>query len=234
MTRVLEVSRRLGWTLPAAIAACALLLTAPWWGPPLLSRLSYFRVRRIEIDGRHYIQPDDVLARMHVDTTASVWMDLDALQRRVASHPQIRSVRVQRKLPGTLVVTVTENLPVAFVPAADGLRPVDADGRYLPIDPSRVSVDLPVVPRADTALLHFLADVQGRTPELFEQISNVRRTGRDELALALASVVVRAPTAISADRLADIIPVERDLARRKARVAELDLRYRDQVIARLQ
>jgi hypothetical protein len=36
------------------------------------------------------------------------------------------------------------------------------------------------------------------------------------------------------NRLADIIPVEHDLARRGAHVAELDLRFRDQVIARLQ
>jgi len=36
------------------------------------------------------------------------------------------------------------------------------------------------------------------------------------------------------DRLADIFPVENDLARRQVHVDELDLRYRDQVIARLQ
>jgi len=35
-------------------------------------------------------------------------------------------------------------------------------------------------------------------------------------------------------RLADIFPVESDLARRQLRAEELDLRYRDQVIARLQ
>jgi hypothetical protein len=39
---------------------------------------------------------------------------------------------------------------------------------------------------------------------------------------------------VTARRLAEIYPVEGDLARRRARVAELDLRYRDQVIARLQ
>jgi hypothetical protein len=39
---------------------------------------------------------------------------------------------------------------------------------------------------------------------------------------------------ITVERLGDILPVEADLARRQARVAELDLRYRDQVIARLQ
>jgi len=39
---------------------------------------------------------------------------------------------------------------------------------------------------------------------------------------------------VTPERLAEIFPVEADLARRQARVAELDLRFRDQVIARLQ
>jgi hypothetical protein len=47
-------------------------------------------------------------------------------------------------------------------------------------------------------------------------------------------VRVRALTGLSVVRLADIFPVESDLARRQARVEELDLRFRDQVIARLQ
>jgi cell division protein FtsQ len=34
-------------------------------------------------------------------------------------------------------------------------------------------------------------------------------------------------------RLGDVLPVELDLARRQLQVAELDLRFRDQVIARL-
>jgi cell division protein FtsQ len=45
---------------------------------------------------------------------------------------------------------------------------------------------------------------------------------------------VRIPLGVSVARLADIFPVEFDLRRRAARVSELDLRYRDQVIARLQ
>jgi cell division protein FtsQ len=38
---------------------------------------------------------------------------------------------------------------------------------------------------------------------------------------------------VTADRLSDIIPVEQDLARRHVKAVELDLRFRDQVIARL-
>ncbi len=234
MTRVFGESAPTRWRVAAWIAALLVAATAPWWAPPLLANLSYFRVRRVEVYGRHYIQPEDVLARLRVDTTTSGWDDLDVLERRVASHPQIRSVTIERKLPGTLVVRITENLPVAFVPGSRGLRAVDADGHSLPIDPSRVSVDLPVLAQDDIALVRVLADLRGRAPSLYDQISTVRRVGRDEVTLALSAAVVRARSDVTAERLADLIPVEQDLARRKARVTELDLRFRDQVIARLQ
>jgi hypothetical protein len=38
---------------------------------------------------------------------------------------------------------------------------------------------------------------------------------------------------VTVQRLADILPVERDLANKQLRAAELDLRYREQVIVRL-
>ena len=50
----------------------------------------------------------------------------------------------------------------------------------------------------------------------------------------VTTVVVRAMADVSVGRLADLVPVETDLQRRRVRVAEIDLRYRDQVIARLQ
>ena len=112
------------------------------------------------------------------------------------------------------------------------MRAVDASGQTLPIDPSRVSVDLPVVARPDTVLLRLLDDVRDRHPALYARISDARRTG-DELLLRMATVTVRGGTDLTADRLSDIIPVEHDLERRQVHVAELDLRFRDQVIARL-
>ncbi|HEY7861529.1 MAG: cell division protein FtsQ/DivIB [Gemmatimonadales bacterium] len=234
MTRLIAILRTLRWRAVAAAAAVLALLVAPWWGPPLLAHLSFFRVRHVEIDGRRYLQPDDVLRRLRIDTTTSVWTDLDVLERRVAMHPQVHTVIIERDLPGTLVVHVTENLPIAIVPASGDLRPVDADGRFLPIDPSRIAIDLPVLVKPDTVLLHLLADVRSANPALFGDISDIRRTGGNDISLTLPAANVRALASITAKRLADIIPVETDLARRKARVTELDLRFRDQVIARTQ
>lgn len=245
VTAFLERLRNIGWRIPAGAAALAAIVAAPWWGPLVLSQLGYFHVRQVEIYGAVYAQPSRIIGRMHVDTTMSIWMNLTPVERRVARDPQVRSVVIERKLPGTLVVRLVENAPVALVetsgPPGKGaslsaIRVVDAVGHALPIDPSRTNIDLPVVESADPSVLALLADVKAHEPRLFAQISSVRRTGGsgDELDVALPSVMVRALVGVSADRLADVIPVEADLARRHARVAELDLRFRDQVIARLQ
>jgi cell division protein FtsQ len=223
----------LGRAIAAAALAVALFL-APWWSPPLLAHLAFFRVRRVEVNGTHYIQADDIYRRLRLDSTASVWDDTRPLERRLASLAGVRAVTISRKLPGTLVVQVSERSPVAFVPSASGLQAADADGQLLPLDPSRVAVDLPVLDHLDTALVRLLADVRAASPALFDRISAVRRPSPAELTFAVSGVIVRTKPNISASRLADILPVEQDLARRGAHPAELDLRYRDQVIARLQ
>ncbi len=234
MTRLLEWIRAIKWKAVGVAAAVLVIVAIPWWGPLLLSHLSFFRVRTVEVSGYRYVQPEDVLKRLRLDTTTSVWSDLGELEHRVEMHPQIKLATIERDLPGTLVVRVTENPPIAYVESPQGLRAVDKDGRFLPIDPSRVAIDLPVLARADTTLLHLLANVRSVSPALFGEISDIRRTGGTDIALTLSTAQVRALASITAQRLADIIPVETDLARRKARVTELDLRFRDQVIARTQ
>lgn len=212
----------------------AALFTTPWWGRAALSRLAFFRVRRVEIVGARYLAPSDVLKRLAVDTSESVWMALPPLARRVEKDPLVASATVERRLPGTLVVTVVEKVPVALVPARGGFRAHDRTGAALPLEPSRVPVDLPVLAAPDTALLRLLGEVRDSAPEVYARLSEVRRVGRQELLLRLTTVPVRAMADVRAGRLADIIPVEQDLARRRARVVELDLRYREQVVARLE
>jgi cell division protein FtsQ len=132
------------------------------------------------------------------------------------------------------VVEITERVPVALVPANVGFRVYDERGVLLPIDPVRVTVDVPVLMQRDTALLRLLGAVRVGMPGLYARVSSVKRVGRDELLIQLKSGPVRAMQDVSLARLAEIDPVEADLARRQVRVAEIDLRYRDQVIARLQ
>ena len=217
--------------LAGALVVALLLATSPWWARIALSRLSFFQLRRIEIEGLRYLAPDDVASRLKVDTTQSIWIDMDPVAERVMAHPQVADVRLRRKLPGTLVVRVTEHTPVAVVSTRTGFQVLDARGVVLPMDPSRAPVNLPILVQRDTVILRLLAGIRSAQPALFERISEVRRTG-NEVYFDLATVRVITMADVTVQRLADILPVEQDLATRQLRATELDLRYREQVIAR--
>jgi cell division protein FtsQ len=243
-----ERLHRPGWKLLGALFLVALIMAGAWGARSAARSMAFFRVRSVEIRGVRYLQPTEILGRLKVDTLMSLWDDLEPLRERVRHHPQITDVTITRRMPGTLVVTVQENQPVALIQTRTGLLPYDSVGRQLPIDPARVNLDLPIVATNDPALLKLAGAIRYAVPNVFARLEEVRRTGRDEVLLTLsrrASVAgdtaqskgmlrVRVPIGLSVDRLTDIFPVETDLARRQARVGELDLRYRDQVIARLQ
>jgi cell division protein FtsQ len=211
-----------------------LVLGSPLWAPLALRRMDFFRVRRLEIVGTRYIGSSDIVARANVDTMRSVWDPTGPIADRVRGHSGVETVHVTRKLPGTLVITITERQPVALVPSPQGFRAYDARGTVLPVDLTRGRVDAPVIARADTALLRLLGDMRARLPELYRRVSEVKRVGANELLLQLDAAPVRALGTVTLDDLHQIPSVEADLRRRAARVAELDLRYSGQIIARLQ
>jgi cell division septal protein FtsQ len=243
-----ERLHRPGWKILGALLLVGIIFAGAWGTRTAARNMAFFRVRSVEIRGVRYLQPNEILSRLKVDTLMSVWDDLDPLRERVRHHPQITDVTISRRLPGTLVVTVQENQPVALIQTRTGLLPYDSVGRELPIDPARVNLDLPIVATNDPALLKLVGAIRYATPKVFSRLEEVRRTGKDEILLTLSPraraagdstqsqrmLRVRVPIGLSAERLTDIFPVENDLARRQAHVDELDLRYRDQVIARLQ
>lgn len=249
----------------AVVLVLAVLAPMPWLARRGASRLEFFHVRAVEVRGVRYLAPETVLGTLAIDTMRSVWDDTAPLAAKLMALPQIGAVNVSRKLPGTLLVEITENLPVAFAPGANGLEPVDSAGIVLPIDLAREQLDLPVANQRDIPLLALLGAIRAGHPVLYKRISDISRDGRRDVILRLtlpgrmparnpansaatdsagqstvpgvpAYLRVRAQLGVSVTRLADIFPVESDLQRRRAgiAVAELDLRYRDQVIARLQ
>src|SRR5262249_12880262 len=151
------------WKILSALA----LLGAAWWGGPrLLRQLEYFRVRRIEISGARYLAPKTVTAALGLRREASVFDDVNAMERRLRALPGVVTAGVGRRLPGTLTVTVLETEPVALIPRRSALTPVDDRGRVLPYDPAQVAPDLPVATTADSGLTRVLATLRVVDPAL--------------------------------------------------------------------
>ncbi|MGQ0539704.1 MAG: cell division protein FtsQ/DivIB [Gemmatimonadaceae bacterium] len=218
----------------AGAGALLAIVTSVWWLPAALRPLDFFRVRHVSVRGLRYLDARDVVRRMQIDTSFSIWNDLTAIERRLTTHPQVRAARAGRRPPSTIVITLVEAVPIALVPTAGGMRAVAEDATMLPLDPARVAVDLPILSRSDTTLLRLLADVRSLDPAIFARISIVERTGRDDAVVFLSSLPVRVRPGVAAERFAELRAVEEDLARRGVRVTELDLRFRDQIIARVQ
>jgi cell division protein FtsQ len=217
-----------GWVLVALVVA-TMGFTVPWWG----RRLDFFRVHTVEVRGTRYARPSEIVKRLGIDTTFSVWGPLDTLARRAERHPQVRVARVRRLLPGTLVVEVEENEPVALVPAGKGMRAYDEGGNVLPLDPTRVDTDLPIAEREDTVLFHLLADLRATDPVLFARVSEVRVATGGEFRFLIDDLPVRFPRGQGVERFEGLSSVLRDLASRGIVPLELDVRFKDQVIARL-
>lgn len=221
--------------------------TAPLWAPPLLSRVPAFRVQEVGVVGTRYVPPAEVMALAGVDSSASVWDDPSAWERRVASHRLVRDAQVRRSGLHRLEVRVQEVEPVALV-ATPRLVPVDRRGRVLQLDPAEHELDLPVlagdpavedeVVTGDTtrALLAALVELRSAEPSFVAQASELTpaRGG---------AVTVHMVGAGSCDRIllprdkpaAALRRVEMALgehAGRGGRVEEADARFADQVILR--
>ena len=223
-------------------AAAAIVCLTMYFGlPRLLGTLDYFHVQNVQLDGARFLTPTAVIAALGADTTASVFDDPRRFEAKVEMMPLVASARVRRRLPGTLVVTIVERIPVALVATRDGFRGVDSTGTRLPIDPAYSAFDAPVVlppsgmrdTVADRRLYNLLGTLRAQEPALFDTIEEARRVSATEWQLRTTRLLVRVTPQVTLARLADIFPVEQDLARRRIRAAELDLRFRNLVIARL-
>ncbi len=87
-----------------------------------------FRVRHIDVSSGPHVRRDDVVALAGVgENDRLLLIDTDAVAARVASHPWVAGVRVDRRLPSGLRIEVTER-QAAAVAALGGLYLVDQNG----------------------------------------------------------------------------------------------------------
>jgi cell division protein FtsQ len=211
----------------------ALAIVALAWSaaPPLLRRLEYFRIRRVEIGGLQYLAPAKVIKALELDSRASVFDDLAGPERRLRALPGVHSARLRSRMPGTLEIRVQEASPVALAPGPAGMTLLDSSGAVLPFDPSVTAPDLPVAASADGAVARVLASALRADPALFARIRTARRV-HDDVVLDLDGSRLWFGPAATAEDIRAVMAVAQDLARRGRRYGELDGRFAGQVIVR--
>lgn len=238
--------RLLRYALLVLIAAGA--LAAPVWGEMALREVSWFSVQRVEISGTRFLAPHEVLTSSGIRRGQNVWNDASSWESALREHPVIAEARVTRRLPGTLRVRIEEKRPVAYLDSG-ALQPVSSAGEILPIDPTRVPVDLPILrgPQTptDSIALRMLAETDRLSrldPALFADVSEIRSrdaAGTIVLRHRLAEIIL--PMGLGAMDLRQLRAVLHDMERRldggdripHRGLPRVDLRYRDQIVVRL-
>jgi cell division protein FtsQ len=205
---------------------------ALWFGgPPLARRLDFFRVRRIEFVGLRYQSPDTVLRKLGLPASFSVFDPLEPLAVRATRQRGIRSARVTRRLPGTLVIRVTERVPVALVPVDGVLQLMDATGTVLPYDPARSAPDLPVAADATRPIGRLLAAVRQGDPGLFARVTAAAMRGADVVLTVDGRRMLLRPDA-STEEMRAVTQVAADLTAKGQAFDELDGRFAGYVVVR--
>ncbi|MEV6339808.1 FtsQ-type POTRA domain-containing protein [Nocardia vinacea] len=121
------------WSL---LCGCVLTVVAVLaWFTPVLS------ANTVEIDGLVAVPEEQVRDKLEIPSGRSMLrIDTDAMARRVAGIPKVRTARVQRVFPSTVKVTVVERTPVLFWDSPQGAHLLDAEGVEFAIEEAPIGV----------------------------------------------------------------------------------------------
>lgn len=94
-------------------------------------------VHRVDVRGSVVLTEDEVRATAAIEPGSPlVRLDLRGIHDRVAAMPRVAAVEVERQLPGTVRLLISERVPVGSVKLPDGFHLVDATGKDYAVLPT--------------------------------------------------------------------------------------------------
>jgi len=227
------------------ILAAGLVISSNLWK-------SNLKVSHVVVEGNRIVETAEILRLVKVEKNARLHdVDLMGVRKDVLSHHFIKDAVVERDLPATLKITITERAPLAIVNGAEILY-LDQEGIVLPHSISKQLFDLPVLTGVspDVALVPGTmvhnADVQEALAilatsklvgkELSHMISEVRLRNGGDIVLygAERGVPVIFGRGNIADKLVRLEAFWNDVVREQGldKLQYVDLRFDDQVVVR--
>ncbi len=176
--RRIQVQRLLVILRTAGLAA--LLVAGAVWAWQHTQSNERFAVRSIEVDGAVHTprQTLDAVTRHYVGLNL-FQIDIARVQKDLGGVGWVRRIDIEKKLPDTLRIKITERTPVALVRNhGETLLYVDEDGAaFAELSPSVGDDDLPVITEAQGAELArtvaLLRELRAKDRELYSRISEV-------------------------------------------------------------
>ncbi|HEU0117378.1 MAG TPA: FtsQ-type POTRA domain-containing protein [Alphaproteobacteria bacterium] len=129
-----------------------------------MTQKAHFAVKDIVVEGRQQVNKESLMTALGTISGAPILsFDPNAAQARIAKLPWVASAIVERRLPDTIFIHLTERAPMARWQHDDRVIVIDSEGAELPEAKLDQFGQLPLVVGADAAgqahaLLDMLAD----------------------------------------------------------------------------
>jgi cell division protein FtsQ len=196
-----------------------------------------FTVNRILVEGREYTPREVFESALNVtEGDSTLAFNPAAARARLEASAWIASAHVERHLPGTILVRITERRAFAIWQKDGRFQVIDREGRVMQADNIGAFGPLPLVvgAGADTAAAN-LIDLLRNVPDLAARVEAAVRVSERRWNLRLASgadvLLPEGQEAAAIQRLAELHARERLLDRP---LAALDMRLPDRLVLRPQ
>ncbi|MGI8680195.1 MAG: cell division protein FtsQ/DivIB [Jatrophihabitans sp.] len=174
------------------VAGAVVLAVFVTW---LVAFSAAFGVRNLDVQGNRTLSRAEIVHAAAVGHgTPLVRLDTAAITERIERLPDIASAQVSTSFPSTVVITVTERTPVAYLVGSGGPRLVDGTGRqYAAAGSTPAGLPRLVVPTGAAArnTLHAVADVAGALPaDLRRHVKSIEALDPNSVTVVLTSNVI--------------------------------------------
>jgi len=127
------------------VILCLILITIVFLGFAANQWRHNFSVKQTDVDGNIILSDEEILQLANIPDSAGLYdLDLRLMRERILQQPYIKDVVINRELPSTLKIKVTERRPVAILNNTNLLY-LDQEGYVLPHTSSRDIFDLPII-----------------------------------------------------------------------------------------
>jgi len=193
------------------------------------------RIEEVLVEGRARTDSDEILARLGLAVGKPILaVDPEAARAELEALPWVQSASVERQLPGTVFIRLTEREPLALWQENGVIQVIDRDGGVIPgVEPRRFAhLPLVVGPDAPAHAAKLIA-VMNSEPDLRKRVTAAVRVGGRRWNVQIEGRIdVRLPEADTAAAWSQLARIERQQGLLSRDVIVIDLRLPDRLVVR--
>ncbi|MBE7036100.1 MAG: FtsQ-type POTRA domain-containing protein [Ruminococcaceae bacterium] len=103
----------------------------------------FFNIKTVEIIGNKNIETERILTAASISNKENIFrLNKNSVKKSIQVIPEIEAVKIKRKLPSKIQITVTETEPFMYLPYETGYAITNESGRVLSLTDSNENLNL--------------------------------------------------------------------------------------------